>query len=1013
MRHLFEGRYARQLLLPLCLLNALSASAQAVYRTSITLAQPASPVNVSQAVTLTATVTPVASGNVTFKAGADVLGVVAVSLAQMVARPCVDPMSTASLAQAASSPVGGIQAQLSQAGCTPSRAQAQLTIAAGSLSPGRYTLSASFLDPEGVYGAASLSGVLPTLVVLAAPQATSTALSSSANPVGLFQPLTLTARVSPATASGNVSFWDGAQSLGTAPLSAGQASVIRTLGTLGQHNLMASYAGDAAHQASQSPYLVEQVQASAALPPLPAPAAPVQAFEYDALGNPTRTTLAPESAAFSTQHRYDALSRRINSTDPLNGQTAFAYDGQDQLTQVTDPRRLVTRYSRDGLGGLRQLDSPDTGTSQQVLDAAGRLSSRTDSRGVQASYQYDALGRTNSVVYSQAGQASQSYSWTYDETGSNFSNGIGRLTTARSPAGSSQYRHDPWGRITQQTQRITTGASTGASTGAPDVVLVSGYGYDAAGHISSISYPSGAQLTLSYQDGLLTSIQLGATQPLLSQIRYAPFGPLQSWVWPFSTGAQLNERWFDSSGRLLRYRLGDLMRDLDYDAADRLISYKHYAIASGAAQPALDQSFAYDALGRLASVFLSGSNSSWSIAYDANGNRSSVTLNGQTRNYTTAATSNRLLALSNPARSFNHDPAGNTTTDSALYSNAIYGLDGRLAQLEVGSAKLALAYDAQGQRVRRSISGAGGNPNAGNTFYAYDQEGQLLGEYRQDAAGQLITLIEYVWLDGQPVAAMRPMAVAAGASSANAGVEVFYLYSDHLGAPRVAVDDQGRTRWRWLAEPFGSAPAETDPSGLGDLNISLRLPGQQYDGFLGLHFNGFRDYDAGTGRYVQSDPIGLAGGVNTYAYVEGNPVSYVDPEGLQKGPAAPGTYYPRGSMPRPPSRSDLPGRTAQEAAASMGATPNPSFPGDPLDMPCLEWYCPQSASMCSRRDYMKSSDFLPPATSTADAPDGCRCVRPGRDPAWQRPFDPNIDPYANARDVMSNWKRGTSIFRRY
>ncbi|MDT9002225.1 hypothetical protein RQP53_23295 [Paucibacter sp. APW11] len=63
-------------------------------------------------------------------------------------------------------------------------------------------------------------------------------------------------------------------------------------------------------------------------------------------------------------------------------------------------------------------------------------------------------------------------------------------------------------------------------------------------------------------------------------------------------------------------------------------------------------------------------------------------------------------------------PAGDTTTDSALYSNAIYGLDGRLAQLEVGSAKMTLAYDAQGQRVRRSIRGGGRHLNGRNTYCA-------------------------------------------------------------------------------------------------------------------------------------------------------------------------------------------------------------------------------------------------------------------------------------------------------
>jgi RHS repeat-associated protein len=66
---------------------------------------------------------------------------------------------------------------------------------------------------------------------------------------------------------------------------------------------------------------------------------------------------------------------------------------------------------------------------------------------------------------------------------------------------------------------------------------------------------------------------------------------------------------------------------------------------------------------------------------------------------------------------------------------------------------------------------------------------------------------------------------------------------------------------------------------LPDLWVSLRLPGQQVESF-GLHYNYFRDYDPSTGRYTQSDPIGLAGGINTYAYAEGAPTSEVDPLGL-------------------------------------------------------------------------------------------------------------------------------------
>ena len=65
--------------------------------------------------------------------------------------------------------------------------------------------------------------------------------------------------------------------------------------------------------------------------------------------------------------------------------------------------------------------------------------------------------------------------------------------------------------------------------------------------------------------------------------------------------------------------------------------------------------------------------------------------------------------------------------------------------------------------------------------------------------------------------------------------------------------------------------------------ISLRFAGQVFDADTGLHYNYFRDYDPWTGRYIQSDPIGLEGGLNTYGYVGGNPLRFIDPEGLQAG----------------------------------------------------------------------------------------------------------------------------------
>ena len=89
--------------------------------------------------------------------------------------------------------------------------------------------------------------------------------------------------------------------------------------------------------------------------------------------------------------------------------------------------------------------------------------------------------------------------------------------------------------------------------------------------------------------------------------------------------------------------------------------------------------------------------------------------------------------------------------------------------------------------------------------------------------------------------------------------------------------------WRWdQAEPFGNNPADENPSGLGAFDLPLRLPGQRYDSETGLHYNYFRDYDPSLGRYEESDPIGLRGGLNTYAYVSSSPLTFLDLQGLAR-----------------------------------------------------------------------------------------------------------------------------------
>jgi RHS repeat-associated protein len=113
-------------------------------------------------------------------------------------------------------------------------------------------------------------------------------------------------------------------------------------------------------------------------------------------------------------------------------------------------------------------------------------------------------------------------------------------------------------------------------------------------------------------------------------------------------------------------------------------------------------------------------------------------------------------------------------------------------------------------------------------------------------------------------------------------VAVYYVHPDHLDTPRTIVSATNVLVWSWDGDPFGTTPANENPNGLGAFGYGLRFPGQQYDAITGLHYNYFRDYEAGSGRYVQSDPIGLDGGINTYAYVEFDPTSASDPFGLKR-----------------------------------------------------------------------------------------------------------------------------------
>lgn len=498
--------------------------------------------------------------------------------------------------------------------------------------------------------------------------------------------------------------------------------------------------------------------------------------------------------------------------------TRFTYDAGGNVTSVTDPRGLVTNYSYDGLGQLWQQVSPDTGTTSYSYDAYGRQGSMTRADGSTTTFNYDGLNRT---VSRNAGGQSQAL--TYDTC----TNGIGRLCTLSDSTGSVSYTYTPEGWV------------TGRGFSIAGTMYALGYDYDSMGHVTTVNYPDGNQAVYSYADGVVSGVQLnvgGNVSNGATNVTYQP-GDTGMTQWTSSNGIA-NTLSYDSDGRLTGISAASIQSlALSYDLANRISG-----ITNGV-DNTMTQDFTYDEMSRLTSVSSGADNEAFT--YDANGNRLSQVLNSAAVTVSPNTNNNQIMGLSGSSNvTYGYDAKGNLTTVSGTPT---FSYDAFNRMDNAGPA--AYYVGPEGQRLSKTVSSV-------STYFAPDAKGPLMAESQGGGWS------DYIWLNGRLIGRIN-------------GDQILAIHDDQVGRPEVMTDPSQAIAWR--AKNFAFDRQVTVANAVP---LNLGFPGQYYDSESGLWNNGYRDYCPSCGRYVESDPLGLAGGINTYAYAGSNPLSNVDPMGL-------------------------------------------------------------------------------------------------------------------------------------
>ncbi len=605
----------------------------------------------------------------------------------------------------------------------------------------------------------------------------------------------------------------------------------------------------------------------------------VQTYTYDAFG---RTASLTDSEGHQRRFEYDALDRitkviypdttyeeytytkldRTRMRDRLGRSTDYVYNAERQLEQVDEPLPRTIFYDWTPAGRLSKLTDGENHATQWEYDIQGRRTAEVFADDSRVTYSYDLAGRLRTVR--DALQQVKTYTYTPDDKLS----GIG-YANAINPTASIGFAYDPvYPRRTAMNDGIgntlyaykpvgTFGALQVAQEDGPYANDVLTYTYDALGRLATRAIDGQAQsLTYDAIDrvesktnalGYFEFGYLGQTNQL--QSRNSAVGP----VLINAYDDNLRDRVLRSVGyyeEMGTIPVLEATQEYHYgrDVIGKITSIDEFP--GGQAMFAKRWNLGYDATDRLRTFTGLASEPTYTYEYDRAGNRPSANLNGtaQTASHNNL---NQLAALD--AQPHQYDLNGNLLNDG---SNTYY-------------------WDAE-NRLTKVVAVT---PAGKQSVFGYDGLGRRLLIKDTASASHIPVERRYVWCGQQPCQERdgrnRRLTLYFDEGELQGSNKVLYL-RDQLGSVRQLQDITSSGEGSYDYGPYGEPQASS-----GTVTSRYRYAGMFHHPATGFYLTWYRPYQPQTGRWLSRDPIGVAGGINLYAYVEGNPISKIDPLGLE------------------------------------------------------------------------------------------------------------------------------------